>query len=76
MVFGIVLFGLGPALAGPYSQIFDHFTINGQKNFVAIWTIQAIVAGASALAIVLFFRERAPASPSRRERESRSPTAR
>jgi len=76
MVFGIVLFGLGPALAGPYSQVFDHFTINGQKNFVAIWTIQAIVAGASALAIVLFFRERAPASPSRRERESRSPTAR
>jgi nucleoside transporter len=56
MVFGIVLFGIGPALAGPYSQIFDQFSINGRQNFVAIWTIQAIVAGASALAIVLFFR--------------------
>ena len=56
MVFGIVLFGIGPALAGPYSQLFDQFTINGHPNFVAIWTIQAVVAGASALAIVLFFR--------------------
>jgi nucleoside transporter len=56
MVFGIVLFGIGPALAGPYSQVFDRFTINGQKNYAAIWTIQAIIAGASAVAILLFFR--------------------
>ena len=25
IVFGIVLFGIGPALAGPYAQLFDHF---------------------------------------------------
>jgi len=56
MVFGIVLLGFGPALAGPYSQIFDRFVVDGHPNFVAIWTIQAIVAGASALAILLFFR--------------------
>ncbi len=57
-VFGIVLFGLGPALAGPYSQFFDLFIKAGRPNFPAIWTIQAVVASASALGILLFFRPR------------------
>ena len=57
-VFGIVLFGLGPALAGPYSEVFDHFTRDGRPDFRMIWYTQAAVALASAVAIVLLFRDR------------------
>jgi predicted MFS family arabinose efflux permease len=57
-VFGIVLFGLGPALAGPYSEVFDHFTRNGRPDFRMIWYTQAAVALASAVVIVLLFRDR------------------
>jgi nucleoside transporter len=60
-IFGIVLFGLGPALAGPYSQLFDRFTVhtaNGSApNFRAIWWIQTAIAAGSAVFIVLFFRQ-------------------
>jgi MFS family permease len=55
-VFGIVLYGVGPALAGPYSELFDLFVKDGRPNFRAVWTIQAVVATASALAVLLFFR--------------------
>jgi MFS family permease len=58
--FGIVLYGLGPSLAGPYSQLFDRFTIHTTAglipNFRAIWWIQTAIAAASALAILLFFK--------------------
>ena len=58
-VFGIVLFGLGPALAGPYSQLFDQFTKHTSAgtvpNFQAIWWTQAAIAAVSAIAILIFF---------------------
>jgi nucleoside transporter len=61
-VFGIVLFGIGPALAGPYSQMFDHMIIRNagiaMPNFKAIWCTQAVIAAGCALIVVLFFRER------------------
>ncbi len=61
-VFGIVLFGLGPALAGPYSQMFDQFakpTAGGIiPNFQAIWWIQTGIAAACAIALLSFFRPR------------------
>jgi MFS family permease len=58
-VFGIALFGLGPALAGPYSQLFDRFTTNSNGSatpaFQSIWWTQAAIALACAFAIFLFF---------------------
>ena len=67
-VIGIALFGLGPALAGPYSQLFDRFATQPAASqpatdFSAIWWTQAGVALASAVAILLFFR------PANRETE-------
>jgi nucleoside transporter len=66
-VFGIVLFGLGPALAGPYSQMFDQFakqTAGGVvPNFQAIWWIQTGIAAACAIALLIFFRPKT--SPAR-----------
>jgi nucleoside transporter len=60
-VFGIVLFGLGPALAGPYSQLFDRFTRHTAAgvvpDFRLIWWTQAAIAAASAIAILAFFRQ-------------------
>lgn len=56
-VFGIVLFGVGPALAGPYSELFDHFTRDGRPDFRMIWSTQAAVALASAVGIVACFRD-------------------
>jgi MFS family permease len=58
-VFGIVLFGLGPGLAGPYSQLFDRFakhtTAGAVPDFRAIWWIQSGIATASAIAVLIFF---------------------
>ena len=60
--FGIALFGLGPALAGPYSQLFDQFTkqtaSGAVPDFQAIWWTQAVIAAVSAIAILMFFRPR------------------
>lgn len=61
-VFGIVLFGLGPALAGPYSELFDRFTKQTAAgvipDFRVIWWTQAAIAAVSAVAILAFFRQR------------------
>ncbi|HEY1922846.1 MAG TPA: MFS transporter [Tepidisphaeraceae bacterium] len=61
-VFGIVLFGLGPALAGPYSQVFDRFTVQTAAgvipNFHAVWWTQAGIAALSAIALAILFRPR------------------
>jgi nucleoside transporter len=69
-VFGIVLFGIGPALSGPYAQIFDrmilHTATGPQPNFKVIWWTQAAIAVACALPVMLFFRtptDSAPAAP-------------
>jgi len=62
-VFGIALFGLGPALAGPYSQLFDRFTRQTAAgtipNYPAIWWTQSGIALACAIAILFLFRPRA-----------------
>jgi nucleoside transporter len=59
-VFGIILFGIGPALAGPYAQWFDRMKLRGVAgsvpNFTAIWTAQAAIAAVCAVAIAVMFR--------------------
>jgi nucleoside transporter len=63
--FGIVLFGLGPALAGPYSQLFDRLggaSSGSASAFRRIWWMQAGVAAVAAIGIVLFFRPKARSS--------------
>jgi nucleoside transporter len=59
--FGIVLFGLGPALAGPYSQLFDRFVSTSgdvAPGFRKIWLLQAAIAAISTLGIMVLFRLR------------------
>jgi nucleoside transporter len=61
MVFGIVLFGLGPALAGPYSEFFDHMQSSAAHlpDYWFIWSTQAAVAaGCAALVAIGFFPTR------------------
>ena len=59
-VFGIALFGLGPALAGPYSQLFDGVVVltaaGTVPDFRAIWWAQAGIAAACTAAVVIGFR--------------------
>jgi nucleoside transporter len=59
-VFGILLFGLGPALAGPYAQMFDrmiiHTATGTMPNFKDIWWTQAAIALFCALFVMLLFR--------------------
>jgi nucleoside transporter len=58
-VFGIVLFGVGPALSGPYSEVFNHFTRNGHPDFRVIWYTQFAIATVAALVVLGFFYESA-----------------
>ena len=63
-VFGIALFGLGPALAGPYSQLFDRTSGGGPvADFRAVWWAQAAIAVACGAAVVVFFRPRTDPVP-------------
>ncbi len=59
-LFGVVLFGLGPALAGPYASIFNHMVIhtaNGAvPNFRDIWWTQAAIAAVCGLAVIMLFQ--------------------
>jgi MFS family permease len=55
-VFGIVLFGIGPALAGPYSQFFDRFVVDGRPDYRAIWWVQAGVAMVAVAGVLVGFR--------------------
>ena len=61
-VFGIALFGLGPALAGPYSSLFDRMVVRTAAgpvpNFRAVWWAQATIALTCGVAVVAFFRPR------------------
>jgi nucleoside transporter len=65
-IFGVVLFGFGPALAGPYSQIFDRYMkftpLGPVRDFHRIWWTQAAIATAAMLAITIIFRDRRPAA--------------
>lgn len=56
-VFGIVLFGIGPALAGPYSQLFNRFVRAGHPDFHKIWLTQFAVAAVCVVVVTFFFRE-------------------
>jgi MFS family permease len=58
-VFGIVILGVGPILAGFYNQSFDRFvTAEGAQGYVTFWWVQAAVALASAAALAALFRPR------------------
>ena len=61
-VFGIALFGLGPALAGPYSSQFDRVVVHTPGgpvvNFRAVWWAQAGIAVACGVAVTTLFRPR------------------
>lgn len=60
ILFGLILFGIGPALAGPYSAIFDsmviHTSAGVHPNYPAIWWTQAGVAMVCAVAVAMLFR--------------------
>ncbi len=57
-VFGIIILGLGPVLAGFYNEeVLDALkTDRGAPDYAAIWWIQAAVAAASTLFIAAAFR--------------------
>jgi nucleoside transporter len=78
-VFGIVLLGLGPALAGPYSQLFDQFVRRTAAGIVPdyrmIWWTQATVAAACAMVIALFFRQQTQEVQDVEEAEAQSGAA-
>jgi nucleoside transporter len=65
MAFGIVLFGIGPALAGPYSQLFDHLRspLTQLPDYKLIWFTQAAIAAGCAIIVALFFRSPAMPAP-------------
>jgi nucleoside transporter len=74
--YGIAIFGLGPALAGPYSQLFDRFAVGGPggvTKFAGIWWMQAGIAVASAISIFVFFRPLAAPDPKAILKPSQNP---
>lgn len=62
-VFGIIILGLGPVLAGFYNQELDVFTPAGEAaNYAGIWRVQALIGLVSAVAVALAFRPGLPPS--------------
>jgi len=60
-VFGIIILGLGPVLAGFYNAWFDRFTVtlpggDETQSYPEIWWVQAGIAAVSMIAVLLFFR--------------------
>jgi hypothetical protein len=59
-VFGIIILGLGPVLAGLYNQWLDHLQIAGPLgptfDYRTFWFIQAAVAAGSMLVLLALFR--------------------
>jgi nucleoside transporter len=60
IVFGLIMFGIGPALAGPYAALFDRMMIQTSTgplpDYRVIWWTQAAIAVACALGVPLLFR--------------------
>jgi nucleoside transporter len=57
-VFGIIILGLGPVLAGFYNQFFDRFKdADGAQQYHQFWYTQAAVALVSTLVLLILFRE-------------------
>ena len=55
-VFGIIILGLGPILAGFYNQYFDRFTTPaGAQTYDAFWYSNAAIAAACGAALLLTF---------------------
>jgi nucleoside transporter len=61
-VFGIIILGAGPVLAGFYNEFFDRFTIVKDgvqaQSYSEFWWIQAAVAAASLIALAALFDPR------------------
>lgn len=60
-VFGIIILGLGPVFAGFYNAWFDQYTITAPdggtvQSYPQIWWAQAVIAAASMLIVLLFFK--------------------
>ncbi|GAB4108159.1 MAG: MFS transporter [Phycisphaeraceae bacterium] len=57
-VFGIVILGIGPVLAGVYNGYFDRFTDPaGQQQYHQFWWTQSAIALAATLALLTLFNE-------------------
>lgn len=55
-VFGIIILGLGPILAGLYNQFFDRFhTPLGTQSYSEFWYANAAIAAACGVALLLAF---------------------
>ena len=62
ILFGVILFGIGPALAGPYEAIFDLMRHGSTQNFRMVWWTQAAVAAVCAVGVATLFRQSSPFS--------------
>lgn len=55
-VYGVIMFGAGPILAGLYNQIFDRFkNADGSQDYRQLWWTDAAVSIVCAVVLVLFF---------------------
>ncbi len=61
-VFGIIILGVGPILAGFFNQYFDRFEVAGQQQYHQFWLAQAAIALASMVVVAVAFREDAAAA--------------
>jgi len=64
-VFGIIILGVGPVLAGLYNQYLDHLQLPSAAgpvfDYRTFWFIQSAMAAASMLILVALFRPALPA---------------
>jgi nucleoside transporter len=63
-VFGIIILGLGPVLAGLYNQWLDALaqpTPDKPLSWATLWTVQAVIGLACAVFVAAFFRPSLPA---------------
>ena len=61
-VFGIIILGVGPVLAGVYNQWLDSFILeDGGIDYAGIWQVQALIGLACAIAMAIAFRPGLPA---------------
>lgn len=55
-VFGIIILGVGPVLAGFYNGWLDHFKTAAGMNYAPLWWTQSAVAAASLFILLAAFR--------------------
>ncbi len=62
-VFGIIILGVGPVLAGVYNQQLDVFTPQGEPpDYAGLWRVQAIIGIVVAAGVAVAFRPGLPPS--------------